>query len=701
MDLAANTDGSFVVAWTTYPLEYGGPHTVLGQRVGAQGAPLGTEFIVNTTDYAPTQEVQLDTDAEGNFVVVWSAGNFDGSGPDGAYFGIFGQRFASNGTRAGTEFQVNTFTTYSESRPDVAMASGGSFVVVWETQYGDEFANPFFPDNGFPTSLDHSVTMRRYNAAGTPLEDDEEHINTYVPGNQARPTIAMNTNGSFVVAWESASAYYSASHDNRDDGAGVWARCFNPDGTGSESEFHINTYTPGAEGNLSLATNGSGDFVAAWTRSDGGYYGSSIGAHGRQFTVSDCPSDGTGTTTTTLPGGGGGTLTVTKNDGGHAWTEDPTIQYVINVTAVGGTVTDIVLTETVPEMTTFNASESSAWTCTPDASAGSTCTIDRGTLNDGNLRQSIFSVDVVEDIPAYWDVYNEVEATGTGAASLSAGIISPLTFFGSDITTPATEAACEADVAACWANCIWCYMIYTFTADPNACEAFDFSQSIRAGLARAAGTAEAPTPAKLSTGSITTALYTLRDRVLNQSRGGQRAIELYYEHSPAIVTAAIADGTIITQGLAAVAAFEQNARDLAAGSGTTAMVTQNQIDTLNSFLDTLRAQASGDLADAIDRERARMDLDDLVGGSMDDAFAELDTLSCDGFETTLFCGEVTGDCTITATDALRVLRIAVGSSDPLAEADVDGSGATTASDALIVLNVAVGLIAPPTACNVQ
>jgi hypothetical protein len=141
-DLAAMENGAFVVVWRGLPDAESSQIAVLGQRVNADGTPLGTGFMVNTFSTADVSDPQVGTRGDGSFVVVWTAGGTTyGPAPDGAYAGVFGQRFANNGARAGTEFQVNTFTTYSEDQPDIAVKADGSFVVVWRTQYGDEFSN--------------------------------------------------------------------------------------------------------------------------------------------------------------------------------------------------------------------------------------------------------------------------------------------------------------------------------------------------------------------------------------------------------------------------------------------------------------------------------------------------------------------------------------------------------------------------------
>jgi len=129
------------------------------------------------------------------------------------------------------------------------------------------------------------------------------------------------------------------------------------------------------------------------------------------------------------------------------------------------------------------------------------------------------------------------------------------------------------------------------------------------------------------------------------------------------------------------------------------VITQAQADAIKAFLDRLRAAAPAALRFAIDRERARIEREPWAGLTMDEAVEQLDLLSCEGFEDALFCGEITGDCRITASDALAVLRIAVGTIASVAEADLDGSGSVTASDALQTLRIAVGTQANVTTCN--
>jgi hypothetical protein len=176
-------------------------------------------------------------------------------------------------------------------------------------------------------------------------------------------------------------------------------------------------------------------------------------------------------------------------------------------------------------------------------------------------------------------------------------------------------------------------------------------------------------------------------------------VDLYYDQSANAVAAAMTDSGIFTAFSDAASDWAPLVGPLVNGDGDVVTIGQAQVDSAVAFFAALRAAAGTELADVLDRELARIDLPSLLGSTLVGAVARLDRLTCEGFETTLFCGEVTGDCTITATDALFVLRIAVGSLAAVDEADLDGNGSITATDALRALSIAVGLEPQTDACN--
>ena len=110
-------------------------------------------------------------------------------------------------------------------------------------------------------------------------------------------------------------------------------------------------------------------------------------------------NDPTCTTTYAAPD-----LSISKNDGGVSAQPGETIAYTLSYTNVATAdqhAASVVITETVPANTTFNAGASSAgWACTPNNNAGSTCTLSAGSLNVGASGSQTFAVIVVNPLPA-------------------------------------------------------------------------------------------------------------------------------------------------------------------------------------------------------------------------------------------------------------------------------------------------------------
>ena len=125
--VAMNDGGAFVISWTSVNQD-GSSNGVYAQRYNAAGVAQGGEFLVNTTTADAQDNSSVAIDASGNFTIVWSSNNQDGSSR-----GIYGQAYGFNGTPVGSEFRINTTTSNAQNLPVIAMrASTGDFVVAWE-----------------------------------------------------------------------------------------------------------------------------------------------------------------------------------------------------------------------------------------------------------------------------------------------------------------------------------------------------------------------------------------------------------------------------------------------------------------------------------------------------------------------------------------------------------------------------------------
>jgi len=92
------------------------------------------------------------------------------------------------GDPLGPEFRVNTFTTSDQRRPSVAADGAGNFVVLWQSLSQD--------------GAGLGVFGQRYASSGIPL-GPEFLVNTYTSLAQAAPSVAADSFGNFVVAWQS------------------------------------------------------------------------------------------------------------------------------------------------------------------------------------------------------------------------------------------------------------------------------------------------------------------------------------------------------------------------------------------------------------------------------------------------------------------------------------------------------------------
>ncbi len=244
--VAVDSDGDFIVVWSSAVTA----DSIQGQRYASDGTALGGEFQINTYTASSQGSPSVAVDSVGDFVVVWH--NSGSSGPDNDSLSIQGQRYASDGTALGGEFQINTYTTSSQGNPSVAVDSDGDFVVVWRSDGSSG------PDND-----SWSIQGQRYASDGAAL-GGEFQINTYTTSSQVHPSVVVDSEGDFVIVWSSDG---SSGPDN--DSWSIQGQRYASDGSASGSEFQINTYTTSNQGSSSVATApSSGDFLAVWA-SDG------------------------------------------------------------------------------------------------------------------------------------------------------------------------------------------------------------------------------------------------------------------------------------------------------------------------------------------------------------------------------------------------------------------------------------------------
>ena len=128
--VAADADGDFVVVWSSR-YQDGEAYGVFGQRFDSAGTPLGSELAVSTYTSNTQHKPAVAAARNGDFVVIWQSYLQDGAG-----YGVFAQRYSSDGSRQGAEFQVNDDVVFHEYAAAVAVDADGDFVVVWQSNGG-------------------------------------------------------------------------------------------------------------------------------------------------------------------------------------------------------------------------------------------------------------------------------------------------------------------------------------------------------------------------------------------------------------------------------------------------------------------------------------------------------------------------------------------------------------------------------------
>jgi len=310
--IAGAADGDFVVVWQVYGRD-GASDGIFGRRFASSGAPLGSEFQVNSYTTYEQAYPSIAADADGDFFVTWQS-----RWQDGHFDGVFGRRFASSGAPIGTEFRVTSYTYNDQRAAVVASDPEGNFIVVWEESeisgiraqrfacrggaIGTEFLVASFTF-GFGGATDASVGAdaagnfvvswerpgqdgsgtgifaQRYANSGAPV-GSEFQVNSYTTGNQNFASLAADPDGDFVVTWE--------SFEQDGSGLGVFAQRYASSGARVGSEFQVNSFTTTHQASYpSIAVSPNGDFVVMWSSDT--QDGSDWGVFGQRYSSSGAP----------------------------------------------------------------------------------------------------------------------------------------------------------------------------------------------------------------------------------------------------------------------------------------------------------------------------------------------------------------------------------------------------------------------------
>jgi Ca2+-binding RTX toxin-like protein len=244
--VTALADGGWLVSWTSFGQD-GDSLGIYQRRYDSQGDAIGTETLVNTFTTDVQYIPKVTTLAGGGWVVSWTSLTQDGSG-----YGIYQQRYDSDGNTAGTETRVNTYTNGDQRDPTVTALADGGWLVSWASSGQDGDGS--------------GIYQQRYDSHGATV-GGESRVNAYITGDQYNPMVTTLADGGWVVSWVSYGQDGSAS--------GIYQQRYDSDGSAASDEIRVNTYTLGFQLDSTVTALADGGWLVTWGSQgqDGDGYG--------------------------------------------------------------------------------------------------------------------------------------------------------------------------------------------------------------------------------------------------------------------------------------------------------------------------------------------------------------------------------------------------------------------------------------------
>jgi hypothetical protein len=261
--VATLANGNVAVAWASF--NQAAPTSlqdVYAQLLSPTGQKLTNEFRVNQFISYNQRQPAIAALSDGRFVVVWVSEQQrssdvpgDVSGLYGTQYGtasvdVYGRIFTASGAPAGNEFLVSTNSNFCSSPQVAAAGAGGAFMVVWAEKGRTGGTNGW------------DILGATFSSAG--LGGPARCINTTRFGDQYLPRISWDGTD-YMVVWTGLGQDGSRE--------GVFGQFLDDDGSLDRGEFQVNTTSVSQQMQPTVASDGQGRFLAAWTSFVGGPYG--------------------------------------------------------------------------------------------------------------------------------------------------------------------------------------------------------------------------------------------------------------------------------------------------------------------------------------------------------------------------------------------------------------------------------------------
>jgi hypothetical protein len=248
-DVAVADNGSYVITWTSEnQTSAGDPGDVFFRRFDSNGDPIDTtDQLVNTATAGTQKNPKIAMDSLGNFVIAWVDGDSATNN-----WNIYIRAYRANGIPNDLPLQVNSDTAHNQaSLADIAMeynnvSTEAKFVVTWHQNNG--------------TSDD--IYMQRYIVNNVlhnqpAAEGSITTVNSYRDGEQLAPTVAMNTDGRFIIVWYGIGDATAENH--------IWYQIYTFDGNHIGDNIRADSYMISSAQNPA-ATVAKGDVYGSKNR---------------------------------------------------------------------------------------------------------------------------------------------------------------------------------------------------------------------------------------------------------------------------------------------------------------------------------------------------------------------------------------------------------------------------------------------------
>ena len=117
--------------------------------------------------------------------------------------------------------------------------------------------------------------------------------------------------------------------------------------------------------------------------------------------------------------------------------------------------------------------------------------------------------------------------------------------------------------------------------------------------------------------------WRVHDEILLPTEVGRHYVDLFFKYSPELCRLTMASAALRDEALALTFMFEPWLEALVDGWGEDVIITTDMVLLVETFLDHVYQDASLELRQTIDEERARFPLENLIGLSMEEARRQL------------------------------------------------------------------------------